>query len=386
MTSSEPTVHSPKGASSAYRWKVCAGSVELIRELHSFPQTMEEEEPDYRKDGIEAHRLGAWCLEHNAGVWSAPLDQFPSISPEMAQAVQVYVEYVQARASKAGKLRVETRLHRPEIDIDAYGTLDAIVLKPEQGIALEVIDYKHGEGIYVAADNWQTRYYGVLEVGIGGPGTGYHSSYKDDEIVKLTIVQPRLPWLPPGENIIRSLCLTVGDLRRWAKTELMPAMKRAGNEFWLEIGEHCRFCPAKIVCPAMNALGKKAVKAPDQVTWKEWQAIKMLGAEIEKRSLRQALAGHDIEGAKLVPMRINRQWKTGGPEALIERFGDGAYQPRELLSPAMVEGLPADEAKQFVAQWAFQPVSDKLVLRPLADPHPAKKPKTPEEIYGLTKK
>jgi len=53
--------HSALGASSAERWMNCSGSVALIHALKS-GEGYVEHNPNYRRDGVEAHALAAHCL------------------------------------------------------------------------------------------------------------------------------------------------------------------------------------------------------------------------------------------------------------------------------------------------------------------------------------
>src|SRR6266550_1405010 len=113
--------HSALGASSAERWMNCSGSVALIHALKTADGYVEDD-PDYRRDGVSAHALAAYCLENDVDCWEAPLEGFPGLTEDMMSAVQTYLDFTR---SLPGRSRyVETRVHRPEFHPLFYGTLD----------------------------------------------------------------------------------------------------------------------------------------------------------------------------------------------------------------------------------------------------------------------
>ncbi len=362
--------HSPLGASSAERWMRCSGSVALIQALGP----IEADEPDYRRDGTQAHALAAHCLNANCDAWEA-MGEFDAISAEMADAVQVYLNYVR---SLGGDRYVEHRVHRPEFHPQFYGTVDfAAVSRVNE--ATEIVDYKHGVGVVVEArDNPQLKYYAY---GFIGDGPTADLPVMDGETVKLTIVQPRALWHPDG--VIRSWETTAGDIRRWAREVLRPAMERAGEQSF-ELGEHCRFCPAKLVCPAMRHLASDAAMAQHETAsadrllsvsdnwlgdwFKRLSVLNMFISAVEQETYRRLIQGdHPALGAyaKLVARRSDRVFKEGAP--VEERFGPDAFVTR-LRSVAEIEKLPG--GKEFVAEYAYKPDTG-LTAVSLSDRRPA---------------
>ena len=352
--------HSPLGASSAERWMSCPGSVTLISALKASPDYVEDD-PDYRRDGTQAHALAAHCLEADIDAWQADETQFPELTAEMMGAVQEYLDFVR---SLPGKREVEVRVHLPDFHPSFFGTLDCVVVGPG---SLHIIDYKHGVGVVVdAEDNPQLKYYARGR---------FDPWLKDDAPVKLTIVQPRA-FHPDGT--IRTWETTVGEIRRWAEEELRPAMEATADFEYLEMGQHCRFCPAKMVCPAFDGLARRAL-AGVRVTYDEAQQLKMLVRAVEDKAYADLIAGKDPAevGAKLVNKRSIRVWKENAP--VVDRFGEDAWKPRDLRSPAEVEKLP--RGKDFVAEFAYTPENGYTVAS-LTDKKPAVKVKTLEEKYG----
>lgn len=349
--------HSPLGASSAERWMNCPGSVTLIQALRSSPD-YEEADPDYRRDGTQAHALAAHCLEGDIDCWQADRGQFPELTAEMMNAVQEYLDYVR---SLPGKREVEVRVHVPEFHPQFYGTLDCVV----SDFCVHVVDYKHGVGVVVDADdNPQLKYYAY----------GYIGDWSSPDItVKLTIVQPR-GFHPDGT--IRTWETTVGAIRKWAEEELRPAMDATKDMDYLALGPWCRFCPAKLVCPAYEGLAQKALKT-EKITYLEAIQLQMLVNAAKEDNERRALAGEEIDGLKVVKKIAYRVFKPDTP--LEARFGEDAWE-RKLRGPPDIEKLPG--GKDFVAEFAYQP-DNGLTVAPLTDKRKAVSPQAYDvEKYG----
>lgn len=333
-------MHSNLGASSAERWMNCPGSVALIAALKS-ADGYSEADPDYRRDGTQAHALAAHCLDAGTDCWEADPEQFPELTADMMGAVQEYLTYVRSRS---GTVRhIELRLHAPEYHPDAFGTLD-YAIEDAMECVVEIDDYKHGVGVVVdAEENPQLMYYLYLLV-------SKRPDIQDHWRALLTIVQPR-GYHPDGP--IRTWETTVGYIRRWAEEVLRPAMEATADMDYLALGQWCRFCPAKLVCPAYEGLARKALNDRDPILYQEAQQLKMLIKAVEDRTLQALIAGGDpaVLGAKLVAKRADRVFKSGAP--LETKFGDDAYEPRALRSPAQISKLPG--GKDFVVEYAYKP-------------------------------
>ncbi len=361
--------HSPLGASSADRWMHCPGSVTLGA-LFKGTSWYADDDPDYRRDGTQAHALAAHCLEHGWDAWEGTdHEDFPDLTVDMMSAVQMYLDYARSRK---GKRSVELKMHEPDFHPLAFSTLDC-VHENEEDEEVENIDYKHGEGIYVeVVENPQLMYYLLMYV-------FKKPHIKDHWKAKLTIVQPRLKRGGPAG--IRTWETTVGYIREWAENVLRPAMEVTKDAEYLELGSWCRFCPAKLVCPAYDGLANKALHSHvDSISYTEALQLEMLVKAVKERTMRRLLAGEVPEevGAKLVKKRTFRVFKGAAPVAAI--FGDDAWD-KSLKGPAGIEKLPGGKA--FVAQWAFTPETDGVTVAPLNDTRAeATKPKTLAEKYG----
>lgn len=351
--------HSPVGFSGAHRYMRCPGSVALIKQLVGAP----EDDPDYRRDGVLAHAIGAEALKRNVDPWMIA-HEYAEVLAEVEDAggilksLQVYVDYV--RAIPGGTRDTERTWHRPELHELAWGTIDHSIVATT---CLHIIDYKNGIGVNVEVErNPQLMGYGYLMLGDGGPG-----QFDDDEPVKLHVVQPR------GfhhEGPCRSWETTAGEIRQWAREVLKGAIEMAlnpQNGAWLELGEWCQFCPAKLVCPAQHQITRMFAGEPDP----ELQRIsderlgelfammpaikarlKMVQEEADRRNMAPNTA--PVPGTKLVHKIAHRVWKPGALDAMQAIAGERVYKDREMRTPADMEALgPAEKA--LVAEWAYKP-------------------------------
>lgn len=354
----------------------CSGSVALIHALKT-GEGAEEEEPDYRRDGVEAHALAAHCLEHEVDAWEAPVEGFPSLTADMMAAVQVYLDFCR---SLPGRYRyIETKVHRPEFHPLFFGTLDFAAVQVSEDAA-DFVDYKHGIGVLVEVEaNPQLQYYAYGFIGEN------REEYPDEMTVRLHVCQPRAEH---AGGPIRSWETRAGSIRRWANEILRPAMQRVQTERFLSVGEWCRFCPAKLICPAMTSLADEFTfhrEAPLQQMpaslvgnlYEKAQVLKMLLKAVEQETERRVLAGEAVPGVKAVARRADRVFKDDTP--LEAKFGDDAWEPRKLRSPAQVEKLP--NGKEFVAEFAFKPDTG-LTVALETDRRTAAVVKTTEEKYG----
>ena len=373
--------HAILGASSSHRWLACPGSIRLSEGLPSISSA-------YAEEGTVAHELAeeCLCLAVDASAWismegrkrlTAEGNEY-EVTDEMVEAVQVYLDVVRQELAGAGEgaeLKVEQRFHLDWLCPGLYGTNDAAVCQPFG--TLKVFDYKHGAGVAVEAErNSQLLYYGL--------GAAYGDAYED---VELIIVQPRA-YHPDGP--VRRYRLTIDELFEWGQTVLKPGAEATeAPDAPLVAGEHCRFCPAKAVCPKQHenalAVAKEAFApvpqsppAPDALTHDDLRRIMDAAGMVEAwlsavrthvRSLiENGLAQPEELGYKLVAGRASRKWKSEdeAEKALKSLLDDPdeAYV-RKLLSPAQAEKLLKGADKK-----ALDPLVEEsrgVQLAPLSD-------------------
>jgi hypothetical protein len=360
--------HAILSASGAPGWMRCYGKLAMEK---GFPESSSK----YADEGTAAHDVASMCLEQgqDAAAFVGRMIQVKDrdsweVTEEMAEAVQVYVDLVRGLG---GELMVEQKVDYTRYVLDeghdpsmsAYGTSDALVVV---GTELIVVDYKHGRGVKVdAEENEQLMLYalGCYDVA---------SLAYEIETVRLMIVQPRA-------SNISEWTLSVDELMQFGMKAKIAARHAAhqyeGNaEPKLTPGEkQCRFCKAKAVCPALQAEVQETVsfgaassddfeiidpatfsseagrEVEDERTRLLSQAMakvdliegwcKAVRAEVERRLLE----GKEVEGFKLVQGRKGARTWANPEEAELAlkamRLKQDVMYDLKLISPTTAEKL-----------------------------------------------
>lgn len=367
--------HSPLGGSSAERWMHCPGSVQLLKFL-ALPEVTEE--PDYRRDGTTAHAAAAWALENAADAWELVGQEFggQTVSADMTKGIQVYLDECRAVTPEGAQVFLEYHMHAPDFHPQAYSTLDFAAYK--DGI-VRLRDYKNGFLEVECRDNPQLLYYAFLLL--------RHPDLADCHYVDMGIVQPN-SFSPTGP--VKTWGLAADKVREWGETVLLPAMNATEFDHTLDPGRWCRWCPAKLVCPAIAGAFKAATEADpakvkevsDTSLVREYETIKsatFYAKAVEEELFRRLNSGRDLPGVKLVAKQAKRVFKDGAAEKARDAFGDAAFETPELKSPAQVQALPGGAA--FVKQWAYTPQTG-LTVAPASDSRTAVKVQTAAEALG----
>lgn len=345
MPDNLPALHSVLGASSMYRWSVCPGSIRMSRGIKA-PTSQ------YAEEGTKAHEVATHVLEEG---------KFPpDTDPDVKEAVSVYTDTVKHQIDESIALFQDTKysqLIEHKFDLSSvypgcYGTADCVLYFPNQK-TLYVFDYKHGMGIPVeVTDNPQLKYYGLgalLSTGV------------PCEFVELVIVQPRCPH-PDGP--VRRERIPAFDLLDFSADLIDYAKATEDPNAPLVPGDHCRFCPAAGICPALAAKAQVLAKSsfsslatydPEKLSEVlEWlPSIEGWVKSVREFAYAESQHGRTPPGWKLVPKRATRRWKDHvNAELLKEKLGlddDGLLEEPKLKSPAQVEKRLAPAGKKIVA-------------------------------------
>lgn len=386
--------HATLGASGAYRWMACPGSIALCDGVEDRPSR-------FALEGTAAHELAERCLrggflaDRFIGYdWSVGGEIF-RIDEAFAEAVQLYLDNVRESVDPGDTLLIEHRFDLSEhVYPGMFGTNDACVYKPKTG-RLVVVDLKFGRGVPVeAAGNPQLMYY-ALGALLTNP------QWKVREVVT-RIVQPRCPH-PDGavrEAVIPSIDLLDFD------AELVAAAKRTEQpDAPLVPGEHCKFCPARAFCSArekhvldgagadFDPVDGKLILMPANLHRQPTllRALSIVDQlegwcrDIRDFAHHEAEAGRCPPGYKLVGTRTNRRWKDEEKAKAFLLLDYGCepadiHQPPKFKSPAQIEALIGKKNKADIADLWEQPPSSGTVLVPIADPRPPAKPEAIEDF------
>lgn len=338
--------HSKLGASSSERWSECPGSVKLIEQFPPAPTSV------YAEEGTAAHELAETVLKSDPGpnaffyVRKKKFNGF-EVTPEMAEHVQSYVDYVRnVKNETGGELLLEHKFHLKHLHPDFYGTCDAVVM--EDFGTLHVFDFKYGAGIAVEAENnSQLQFYalGALELG-------------DFENVRIHICQPRAFHADGG---FRTWDVSPKALRDFGKFLKSKAIETQKENAPLKQGDWCRWCPAAVGCPEMR---KRAIETaqtdfaqpptlPAPQTLTEEQISKIVQYRkpvtawleaVEEYALTRVLQGEKIKGVKLVRSQSRRHWidLEESEKVLRRNLGENAYTRKLLTVPQAEKALGKD--------------------------------------------
>jgi hypothetical protein len=355
------STHAKLSPSAAHRWLDCPGSIRMS-------QGTENKSGVFAAEGSAAHALAAACLERKLdpqdligwladGQTGAIFDENTTLEPdgervfevteEMAEAVQTYVDTCRLYMGKGWEYEIEQKLDLRSVHPDVFGTRDFIAYHAKTR-SLEVIDYKHGKGVPVDVESNPQLFTYAL-----GAAIRYHNRGVDK--VTLTIVQPRCPH---KGGPVRSVEYDILDLLEF-RTELAAGAKATeAPDAPLHPGEHCKFCPAAAICPALRekvlATAEAEFGEPEKVmamssgqlakVLEQKELIKDWIKRVEEFAQSEAQHGRLPTGWKLVAKRATRKWKNAEDAktyltTILELDDEQIYGEPMMKSPAHIESV-----------------------------------------------
>lgn len=360
-----PKAHAILSASSSHRWLNCPPSARLC-------ETYEDKGSDYAAEGTDAHSLCEYKLRLALGMEAAdPTEHLTWYNEEMLDCANGYASYILELVEAAKEtcadpvVLIEQRVDFSRWVEQGFGTSDAIIISDG---TLHVVDYKHGLGVLVEADNNpQMMCYalGALEL--------FDAIY-DIDAVSMTVYQPR-------RQNVSTFEMSKDDLFRWADEVLKPTAELAfaGDGNFL-CGEWCGFCKAKHECRARAEnlmLAQYDFKLPPLLEDTEIEVILTRADQlvswvndIKEYALQQAISGKEWTGFKLVEGRSNRRYTD--EVAVTQTVTDAGFDPyeRKLLGiTAMQKLLGKSRFDELLSAYIEKP-QGKPALVPESDKRP----------------
>jgi hypothetical protein len=311
------------GGSTAGRVIACPGSVALVQRmppqvenkymaegtmLHGCMEDLLAENGDMG-DIIAKHKLD----DDQADKLQFCLDALDEIDPDQKM---TFVQ--EAQVGFAGV---------PELD-GVFGHADLI---GRLGGRVIVLDWKFGDGVMVEAEE-------------SAQGLFYAAAAKRT-----------LAWAFDGAAEVEIVIVQPPHTRRWVTTvsrveeferQLIAAVKTAKRpDAPVAMGDHCRWCQAKPICPQYNgAVARATHRALDTLNPEELGQALALAEKLEDFIAEaRALAQQRLEkslpvpGYKLVAKQARRKWvKPDDAAAWLKQQGVEPYT-QEILSPAQAE-------------------------------------------------
>lgn len=353
-------------ASASHRWLNCTPSVRLS-------EGIPDKGSEYAQAGTDAHSLCEFKLRKLLGMPAIdPTEHLSWYNGEMEECAENYASYVLELLEKAKEtcadpvVLVEQRVDFSRFVENGFGTADCIIIADG---TMNVVDYKHGKGVEVSAENNpQMMLYalGALEI--------FDGIY-DIEEVRMAIFQPRI-------GNISASSIAKNALLEWANGELTEKAALAyegGGEF--ACGDWCRFCKAKAICRKRAEENLKMAQydfAPAD-TLDETEIAAVLDradeldawvTDVKEYALSQALRGVRYPGYKVVEGRSARKYTN--EDAVAQVVSDAGYDPyahKILGLTEMQKLLGRQKFNELLAAFIVKP-QGKPVLVPDTDKRP----------------
>ena len=252
---------------------------------------------------------------------------------------------------------VESRVRFGDLLPGVFGSADLLGRIGDRAI---VLDWKFGDGVVVdAVENEQGMFYAAAAMHT----SGVEWVFKDADEIEIIIVQP---------PVMRRWVTTPARIKQFER-DLVRAVKKSETATTPVAGDHCRWCAAKPVCPAMTGEVDRFMKTSlqtidaTQIGHYLQQADQIEDFIKSVREMAFTMLENDVpvSGYKLVAKRGTRQW-TNEDDA-IKFLGDKAFESK-LISVAQAEKLVGK--KNFPAELAVS-VSSGSTLANEDDPRPA---------------
>ncbi len=303
---SEEKNHALLSASGSHKWLVCTPSARL-------EEKFENKTSEYMEEGTLAHEIAEFKLRNyffdgmTKRKYSSQMKKFEQrehYNSEMQGCTDDYLDYVKDLALQTAvkpfvaiEQQIDYSMYAPE----GFGTADFLMIA---GNTLYIVDYKHGKGVPVSAENNpQMKLYAL------GALAQFGILYPISK-VKMTIFQPRLDNISEFE-------MPAGELQMWGNTVVKVQAEKAfkGEGDYVQ-GEHCRFCKAKGNCrfrAEENLKKYEQLKNSAILTNTELGEVLLnvdgLDAwikDLKTEALNQILKGNEVAGWKAVEGKSNR--------------------------------------------------------------------------------
>jgi hypothetical protein len=354
--------HSPFGGSVAPRIVRCPASVNLVAKVPAYLRKPSA----YATRGSALHEATVLLLDENPpspeSLVNKTFSGYTITRDDVENAVRPAYACVEPLLNARGAAYyVERRVVFPTI-AGAFGTVDLIV---RIGNTIHVIDLKFGSGVRVLAlypdgdediINGQLLYYACaarhsLEFFVGV------------EKIILTIVQPQS--IEPDAEMVSSVPVTHDDLDQFIAVFRAACEQALSPAPRLERGPHCRFCPARPICPAhtgplldlarfaaptlRDTLVASLAAPPDRAAYLQVlahglaliDAIKDLSITLRDQAKAALENGDVVPGYTLTAGRAERHWRDDERTTIVALEGLGLtredFITEELCSPKQIE-------------------------------------------------
>jgi hypothetical protein len=346
--------HSRFGGSSAQRVLACPASVNLVAKVPAYLRKTSS----YADRGTALHAAIGLLLAEDAHVPVESLTgktfgSYTITCDDVATALAPAYAYVETLLDlPEAEYFLERRVTFPNIP-NTFGTLDLLI---RVGRILHVVDFKFGAGVRVLALtpdgdedvlNPQLTFYGCA---------ARHSLpefFAGVEDIVLSIIQP--VTIDVDAEMVSSVTVTHAELDEFIVAYRAACAEALSEAPRLQRGAHCRFCPARPICPAHTAplldLAQFVVPDTPMVVTDVYlqalaagldlvDAVKDIRTALHDQAKRALQNGDQVPGYTLSAGRAERRWRDERA-ALAALQSAGFYYDdimgADMRSPKQVE-------------------------------------------------
>ena len=247
-----------------------------------------------------------------------------------------YVEALLDTARRRILPRTARRLSRPSPAPSARADLIVRI-----GSTIHVIDFKFGAGVRVLAlypDGDEDIINAQLLFYAAAARHSLPEFFAGVDDIVLTILQPQS--IEPDAEMVSSVAVTHAELDEFIALYRAACEEALAPTPRLERGDHCRFCPARPICPAHTGplldLAQFAVPTPPATRSDYLQlladgldlvdAVKDIGKALHDQAKRALAAATLVPGYALSAGRAVRQWRD--ESAAVARADRSRARPR----------------------------------------------------------
>lgn len=370
------------GGSSADRVLSCPGSNRLIGTL---PEWAQNRTSKYASAGTACHTVMADMLINDSELPAVgTVVDGVEITEQMRLGIRFAIDQFDAllEAYPDMEFLIEQRVRFPAV-LGAFGTVDVIGYSRAANLVV-VLDWKFGAGLAIRAcydldDGFEKVNAQLLYYAAAARETLPHMFPRGSTIM-LRIVQP---LVDAEEGRVTTAMVSHEELDQFEADVATAVYLAATDDAPLVQGPHCRFCPAKAICPTWTAplaglVERRKAQLPELSNEELGHLLNV--ADMAQEIIRdiQQLAygklerGEVIAGWKLVPKQPRRQWQAPD-EAVLKalrklRVRKADALETKLKSPAAIERVL--KKGQALPDGLALPVSGGPTLAPSDDPRP----------------
>ena len=351
------------GGSTAKRVMACPASVGLAAKMPPQPSS------SYANEGTLLHEAAAALLTDDAlditDIVGMTVNGVELTAELMDEKLRPAFELLNA-LDPAGKMQiaVEAKVSFGDLLPGVFGSCDVL---GRMGDTAYIIDWKFGDGVPVEAEeNPQLLFYAAA-----------------------AMRTPGLEWVFDGAKDITLVIIQPPSVKTWGTTfdrvrlferELLLAVKQAQSPLPpMRAGDHCRWCPAKAICPELTGQARRALETKLDVldaraTGQMLQLadrVEEWAAAVRAHAMQRLEQNRPVDGYKLVAKRGTRKWldEDAAVETLSRVISREELYETTVLSPAAVE-KKLKKIKQKLPDELVVSISSGNTLAPLDDPRP----------------